>query len=183
MRELKRQILHVALGFVLLLVLIFLGRPKTIYLLSGILFTGFLLINLVMRGFNVPIASWFVKVFERKDAPLPGYGSGWYIVGLLISCLLIHDISQLSSAIIILAFGDAASTIFGSGGKNPLPYNKNKSVEGTTAFIIFSLPSFFFIGWYAIPLALLAALIESLPLKIDDNLTIPLACSLFFYLI
>ena len=147
------------------------------------LFAGFLLINLVIRGIRVPVATWFVEAFERKDAPLPGYGSAWYVVGLLISCLLIQDTQYLASAIIVLAFGDAASTIFGLRGTHPLPYNKKKTWEGMISFALFSLPCFLFIGAYAFPLILLAALVESFPLGIDDNLTIPLACSLFFYLV
>ncbi len=183
MRELNRQLFHIVLGLALLIVLFYFGRPKTIYFLSAILFVGFFLINLVVRKIKVPIATWFVETFERKDAFLPGYGSAWYVVGLLISCILIHDVSQLAAAIVVFAFGDAASTIFGSRGKNPLPYNPKKTVEGTAAFILFSLTSFIFIGAYAIPLALFAALAESLPIRVDDNLTIPLACSIFVFFI
>lgn len=183
MREIKRQLFHVALGMLLLAMLLSLSRSKTIYLLSAILFFGFLLINLVMRGYRVPLASWFVEVFERKDAPLPGYGSVWYIVGLLICCLLIEDVPSLCGAIAVLAFGDAASTIFGMRGKTPLPYNNKKTVEGTIAFILFSLTSFIFIGWNALPLSLIAAFAESLPIRVDDNLTIPIVCSVFFRLL
>lgn len=183
MRETRRQLFHVSAGVLLLLVLLILGRSKTIYVLSGTLFFGFLLINLVMRGFKVPVASWFVETFERKDAPIPGYGSAWYVVGLLLSCLLITDINFLAATISILAFGDAASTIFGRKGKNPLPYNKKKTFEGTSAFFLFSLVGYLFIGWEVFPLALVAAVVESLPIQIDDNLTIPLACVILFHLI
>lgn len=183
MREINRQIFHVVLGVLLLLILFNFGRSKTIYFLSAILFVGLLLINLVVRGIRVPVATWFVETFERKHAPLPGYGSAWYVVGLLLSCLLIHDINYLASAVAVFAFGDAASTIFGRRGSLLLPYNKKKTLEGTLGFVLFSLSCFFFVGWYAIPLALFAAFVESLPLGIDDNLGIPLACSIFFYLI
>ncbi|MEM4272054.1 MAG: hypothetical protein QXH30_00525 [Candidatus Bilamarchaeaceae archaeon] len=175
-RETQRQFVHVALGVFLILLLFFLGKSKMLYFLSGMLFFGFLLINLVIRGYKVPVASWFVETFERKDAPLPGYGSAWYVVGLLLSCLLIPDISFLAATIVILAFGDASSTIFGRRGKHSLPYNPKKTLEGTSAFFLFSLTGWLFIGWKVFPLALAAAIVESLPIKIDDNLTIPLAC-------
>ena len=183
MRELNRQLFHIVLGIALLIILLYFGRLKTIYFLSGVLFVGFFLINLVIRGIRIPIATWFVETFERKDAFLPGYGSAWYVTGLLLSCLLIPNVDQLAAAIVVFAFGDAASTIFGRHGHHPLPYNSKKTIEGTCAFVLFSLMSFIFVGWYAIPLALFAALVESLPLGIDDNLTIPIACSVFFYLI
>jgi dolichol kinase len=180
--ELRRQAVHVALGLFLLILLLALGRMKAIYLLSSILFFGFLLISLVMQGRRIPLASWFVETFERKSARLPGYGSAWYVAGFLLCALLIHDVSELGAAILVLALGDAASNIMGSRGKRPLPYNKGKTAEGTVAFVLFSLPAFFFIGYYAIPLSLLCALVESLPVKIDDNLTIPIACAAFFFL-
>ncbi len=181
--EIRRQAIHIALGIFLLGFLLLLGRMKIIYLLSSILFVGFLLISLVMRGYKLPLASWFVERFERKSAPLPGYGSAWYVAGFLLCSLLIPDVSNLAAAFLVLALGDAASNLAGSHGKHPLPYNKNKTLEGTLAFMLFSLPAFFFIGWAAFPLAILAALVESLPVKIDDNLSIPVACSLFFMLL
>ncbi|MBN2122181.1 hypothetical protein JW721_03940 [Candidatus Micrarchaeota archaeon] len=182
--ELRRQAVHVALGLALLLLLLVLGRMKAIYLLASILFFGFLLISLVMQGRKIPLASWFVERFERKSAPLPGYGSAWYVAGFLLCALLIRDVSEFSASILILSLGDAASNIIGSHfGKPPLPYNNGKTVEGTLAFFLFSLTSFFFIGYYAIPLSLLCALIESLPVKIDDNISIPIACALFFFLL
>ena len=183
LKETGRQIFHALLGLVLILFISYFGRVHTIYLLSATLFLGFLLINFTMRGFNLPIISRFLHIFERETARLPGYGSAWYIIGLLICCLLIPNSNQIAAAILVLALGDAAATIFGAKGKVPLPYNSKKSLEGTLAFFIFSLSSYIFIGWYAIPLALIAALAESLPWKLDDNLIISLTCSIFFYLI
>ena len=183
MRETSRQIFHAGLGIALIIFLLYFGRIYTVYILSGALFFGFLLINLSTRGIKIPLISHLLTFFERKNARLPGYGSAWYVVGLLICCLLIPNTAQIAAAILVLALGDAAATLLGAKGKLPLPYNSKKSLEGTTAFFLFSLPSFIFIGWYAIPLALFATLVESLPWSIDDNLTIPIACSLFFYLI
>ncbi len=182
-RETQRQFVHILLGIFLIALLFFLGKNKMLYFLSGTLFFGFLLINLVVRGYKVPIASWFVETFERKDAPLPGYGSAWYVVGLLLSCILITDINFLAATIVILAFGDAASTIFGRKGTHFLPYNTKKTFEGSSALFLLSLIGYLFIGWKIFPLALAAAVVESLPIKIDDNLTIPLACVIAFHII
>jgi dolichol kinase len=181
--ELRRQAIHFGLGAFLLIFLLLLGRMKLIYMLSSILFVGFLLISFVMRGYKIPLASWFVERFERREAPLPGYGSAWYVVGFLLCALLIGDVSELAATILVLAIGDAASNIVGSRGKSPLPYNRKKTLEGTLSFALFSLPAFYFIGWSAVPLALIAAVVESLPIGVDDNLSIPIACSLFFLLL
>lgn len=179
--EARRQAIHIALGLFLLALILLLGRMKAVYLLSAALFAGFLLISFVVRGHRVPLAEWFVKNFERRSAPLPGYGSAWYIAGLLLCALLIHDVPSLASAILVLALGDAASNLAGSRGKIPLPHNPRKTVEGTLAFMLFSLPAFIFIGWAAVPLALLAAATESLPLEADDNITVAIACAVFFF--
>jgi dolichol kinase len=57
-------------------------------------------------------------------------------------------------------------------------------VEGTLAFFFSTaILSYFFIGPLAIVLALLTALVESLPAKFDDNFTIPLVSILLYMLV
>jgi len=98
----------------------------------------------------------------------------------LIPLAFLHSPSEIAAVIFILAIGDGASTIIGMKGKHKIPYNKEKTFEGTVAFFLFSLPAYFFIGEAIIPLAIIAAVVESLPLRLDDNLTVPIACTVFF---
>ena len=99
MRETSRQIFHAGLGIALIIFLLYFGRIYTVYILSGALFFGFLLINLSTRGIKIPLISHLLTFFERKNARLPGYGSAWYVVGLLICCLLIPNTAQIAAAI------------------------------------------------------------------------------------
>jgi uncharacterized protein (TIGR00297 family) len=92
----------------------------------------------------------------------------------------------------VLAFGDGMATIVGQGlGGSALPWNANKSWAGLVAFVVFGtlgasvlaawtlrLPvgawaSPFLLG-LAIPLVLVCAAVESIPTRLDDNLTVPL---------
>ena len=113
----------------------------------------------------------------------PGYGSSWYVVGIILMALVIHDPNKIAAGIFVLAIGDAASTIFGMNGTHRCPYNERKTFEGSAAFFAFSLIAFIFIGWKAIPLALIAAIVESLPLPYDDNIVIPVVATSFFLIV
>ncbi len=181
-RELKRQILHVALGLLALGVLLLLGRGTLIALLFFTILAGTVIINLRLRGKKVWMVEWFEEHFERKNILLPGWGSACYAIGMLIVVTALNNINEMAAVMVILGLGDAASTLAGKDGEHSLPYNKNKTIEGTIAFFIASLPAYYFIGPLAIPLALVATLAETIP-SVEDNITVPIACCLFLLVI
>jgi dolichol kinase len=94
-----------------------------------------------------------------------------------------------------LAIGDAAAGYLGSKyGKRKLFYNHSKTLEGSLAFVLLSFPFAYLFMWfvsgdvYIAPLPVFiaifgGALMESLPLKIDDNISVPIVTSLFYVLI
>ena len=180
-KELGRQLIHVLIGIGLILFLLFFGRTKLIALTFFTLLIGSVLINMKLIGQKIGMAEWFEEQFEREDALLPGWGSAWYVAGFLLLATALTSTEQIAAGIFVLGISDAASTIIGSMyGKHKLFYNKKKSWEGSIAFFIAALPAWFFVGELVIPVALLAAVVESLPLKIDDNVMIPLACITVF---
>ncbi|MBI2079201.1 hypothetical protein HYT84_00425 [Candidatus Micrarchaeota archaeon] len=183
-RELGRQLIHAIVAVILIGLLFSLDRYKFMVLLFfGILF-GSLIINWKSLGSRVPIADWFHYRFERPDARFPGYGSAWYAIGVLLMAVFLADVSKIAAGIVVLGIGDAVSTIIGLlYGKNKLFYNPKKSVEGTLAFFAASLVSYLFIGPLSLVLAAISALVESLPVPLDDNLTIPLIATAILYLI
>ena len=82
----------------------------------------------------------------------------------------------VNAAIIIFLFGDSASTIFGKKyGKKSLPFNKNKTIIGSTAFFVVA-----FIGALTqVPIApalfgAIAGAITEAYSPIDDNIPIPI---------
>lgn len=174
--ETDRQLFHMAVGAAALAVLLLLGRGIA---LAGAFFTliiGTLLINIRLLGHRIPVVSWFEERFERKNPPLPGWGSACYAAGVLLAISFLTDASQIAAVIFILGIGDALSTLVGLRGRIPLPYNAGKTLEGTAAMFFVSLGAFWFVGPVAVPLALAAAFAESLP-RVDDNLSVPIACT------
>jgi len=89
----------------------------------------------------------------------------------------------------ILAFGDGFATLAGKQIRGPrLPWNRDKSWSGLTAFLLFGFVAAFFVFRFLQtrptvlpPMAivavavLVAAIVESLDLRINDNITVPLA--------
>ncbi|HNT60892.1 MAG TPA: hypothetical protein PKJ97_02865 [Candidatus Bilamarchaeaceae archaeon] len=180
MKERSRKLIHIAIGIIFLLILQNFGRHTLeIILFAGIL-AGLMAMHLALSGLRLPFVSWFIENFERRGVRAPGFGSAWYAFGILMASVAISDLNALSAAICVLAFGDSLSTLIGQNGRWRIPYNRNKTFEGSLAFLAGSLTAFYFIGPAAIPLAMACAMAESLPLPLDDNITIPAAAILFF---
>jgi uncharacterized protein (TIGR00297 family) len=92
----------------------------------------------------------------------------------------------------VLAWGDGMASIAGLAlGGARLPWNAGKSWTGLFAFVVFGAAgAAAFTGWtlrlppanwfsprilgLAVPLAIVCALVESLPTTLDDNVTVPL---------
>lgn len=175
-REDSRQLFHIAIGICAIAILMVLGRG---FLLAGVFFTiiiGTLLMNARLLGRKISLVQWFEEKFEREGAPLPGWGSACYATGALLAASFLTDPGHIAAVLLMLGIGDGISTLVGRRGRNRIPYNRKKTMEGMLAMFVSSLAAWYFIGILAVPLALVAALAESVP-RLDDNLTIPIACT------
>ena len=181
--ELRRKLLHAFVGLAFVSILFYSGRKSLIILLSLMLLFGSIMVVWRILGRRIPVADWFEETFERESVRFPGYGAFWYVVGTLLAALLLSNANEIAAAILTLALGDSAATIFGVRACHPLPHNRCKTVEGSLAFFVFSLPVCLFVGWIGVVLAALTAVVEGLPWPIDDNLTIPVAAALFFLIL
>ncbi len=140
------------------------------------------------RGSKPPVVSIFIDLMEREEAKKldPGKGVKMFFWGCLASLLLFGpvDIRIVSTAIVVVALGDSASTLIGLRyGKHKINYNEKKSWEGALAGFLLA-----FAGaalQVDVPIAFVGALagmlVESLPLRLDDNLTVPLGSSTAIY--
>ena len=101
--------------------------------------------------------------------------------GVLLA-LVLYPLHIAKIAVYALAFGDGLAGLIGKTfGKTPLGFARDKTVAGSCAcFVAVACTSFAVSGclWKSVLLALLAALIEMLPLKDYDNLFIPLIVGL-----
>ncbi|MEW6749169.1 MAG: hypothetical protein AB1295_05670 [Candidatus Micrarchaeota archaeon] len=178
----SRQFFHMVVGFAAIAVLLIWGRGV---LLAAVFFTiiiGTVLMNLRLLGRSIPLIEWFEERFERKGVPLPGWGSACFATGALVAAAFLKDPSQIAAVLLALGIGDGISNIIGRRGGTRLPYNRKKTVEGMAAMFASSLLAWVFIGPLALPLALIAAVAESVP-RLDDNLTVPVACTLFLLVV
>jgi dolichol kinase len=108
-----------------------------------------------------------------------------FAFGIVIS-LILFPIPASYASIAVLTLGDSSATIFGGKfGSVRFPFNKGKNVEGSIfGFLFASLGAMFFVSpMKALAAAALGILVESLPLPINDNLTVPLAAGLLLTII
>jgi len=115
-----------------------------------------------------------------------------YPTAVLALVILFHDHLEVAAAAwAILAAGDAAAGFVGARwGSRAIPWNRGKTVEGAAAFVLAAgLFAGIVLVWMgrspaeaallAAPTCLFAAFVESLPWRLDDNLTVPILSALF----
>jgi dolichol kinase len=105
-------------------------------------------------------------------------------LGVLFTIILLSDDPMAAiSVILIPALGDGLAAFAGTRyGRHRLPRNRNKTWEGTTgvecgaacAWIVLPMPE-------TILIVISSAIIEALPLKVNDNIVLPAAVSLLFF--
>jgi len=109
-------------------------------------------------------------------------GATYYLLACWLTILL-FDKSVAIPALLVLACGDTAASVFGQalGGYK---FREGKTLTGSLAFLItaFLVTLPFFPTPIAFAGAFIAAVVESLPLPLDDNLSIPLTAGFAFTL-
>ena len=181
--EFRRQIFHLFLGIIIVILLANGSINKEMILITAIVGTT---LSYLSKKIKIPIIHNLLEIFERKEElkKFPGKGMIFYFVGVYLSLLLFTKEIAMAS-IMVLALGDSVSHLFGLHfGKIKHPLSKTKFLEGTIAgflagfigaLVILSLSR-----WYEALLASLAAMIvEAIEIKIgaeqvDDNLIVPL---------
>ena len=180
--EIRRKLFHIAFGILVLSLAIFLDPEYAIAFTFVSLLAGLLILDRKLRKLKVPLADELLELFGRPGEP-PGYGAFWFIFGLLALLAFVVKREEMLASILMLGLGDAVSTLVGSTGRRRLPYNKNKTFEGSLAFFAISLASVAWLGLIAVPFAFLGAFVESIDARIDDNLLISLYCIAFFLIL
>lgn len=185
-----RQIVHIAMGgFALLL--------RVLQWWQAVMLAGSAV------GFNM----WLLRRFTggrlhrpaELDTALPA-GIVFYPTSVLLLLLLLPSRPDIVAAAWgIMAGGDGAATLVGRRARGArIPWNRDKSVAGTAAFVIVGGAAGSFLAWWcrpavipppyewfsiAAPLAaaLAAAAVETVPIKLDDNLSVPSTAALVLW--
>ena len=176
-----RQLVHMAMGgFALLL--------RYLSAWEGVVLAG---VAVAFNMYALPrIAGPLYRPLEARQRFFSGITL--YPVAVLLLLLTFPDRRDIVAAAWgVLAFGDGIATIAGRHLKSPrIPWNREKSIAGTTAFILFGGAAGSFLCWWCrsavIPpaypwfslwmpwvAAAAAALVETIPIRLNDNISVP----------
>ena len=180
--ELRRNSVQIAAGIFLILVFYFANSNIADailfwFVILGSLFGNYALMNKSGR------ASKLIHSFERSEVML-GSGARWLAIGSLATASFLtgNAVLVVFSAIFL---ADSFSTLFGISFKTPrLPYNRKKSLGGTTIYFltVFAI-SYFFIGIFALLFAAASSFFESQPYHIDDNFDVAVVMIAIFIIL
>jgi dolichol kinase len=182
--EIKRQIFHWVFG-VFIVILLMYGFIDQ-WILFYLIILG-LIVSFLSKKMKIPVIYWFLENFERpKDLKkFPGKGVISYLMGaFLVTIFFPLEIAMAS--IMILAFGDSVSHIFGIHyGKRKHLLNDKKFIEGSIAGLTAAfMGALIFLPWFeALAASLIAMIVEAFEIKmgreqIDDNIVMPLVAAI-----
>jgi len=176
LNEILRETIH-ASGFSVPIVCIYLGLP-IIALAILIIMLLYLMSELarmerkklsILSSITLSAATQY-ELYEFATAPI------FFALGILLT-LILFPFAASSAAIAIFALGDSTASIFGRiYGRDILPFNKGKTLEGSVFGFVFAFlaGSVFTVPLKSLIGALIAMTVESLPLPVNDNFITPL---------
>src|SRR5712691_9091014 len=181
--EARRKLVHMGVGGFALLLRFMTWRQAALMAVAAFFFNWHALPRLGGRGL-------WREADRGRGYPL---GILLYPLAVLALILVFHDELWKAAAVWgLLAIGDGMAAFIGLAAGGPrLPWNRAKSWAGFLAFVVFGtmaasvlaawtlrLP---LVAWASapilaliVPVALVCALVESMPTTLDDNLTVPL---------
>ncbi|MEM0372726.1 MAG: hypothetical protein QXO69_02730 [archaeon] len=178
--ELKRNAFHLALGCALALMILSIEKTYSLVIFAAAIILGMILSELIVRGKKISVLDFFIRHFERENVR-PGNGVLHFLTGAFIS-LAFFPKETVFVAVLILAFVDSFSTVFGTC-YGRIKIRKNKTLEGFLAgFASCFIVTSFFIPLHVALVACLVASVVELYAFLDDNVLIPVATSLIIYL-
>ena len=135
-----------------------------------------------ITGVTAPKGKWYIKITKRIFKPKPGriLGTTYFLAGTALAILFFSK-SIAICVLLFTVFGDAASAIIGTK-YGSIKLVRKKSFQGSLAFLAICLLVGFLLGnlpGLILPFlliligALVATIVELIPIPIDDNLTVP----------
>jgi len=185
-REIQRKTIHLTTS-ILPIAYFYLSVSREQMLFICVFITiGFLIVDF-LRMFSKAIEKYFIKIFSKllREPELKNQltGATYLFIGLTLSVILFPK-NVAVPAMFFLTLADPFAAIIGK--KIELKRIFNKSLGGFFAFFIVAalIVLVFTDFWiYGIVIAFLAAIVEILPLRINDNLTVPIVSGYLFMFI
>jgi len=183
--ELGRKAIHYTALLIPLIYYLFIEKEQAIWILI-VLSTGMLMADLLR--INVPFFKalynrYFGEITRPHEHQKHLTGATYLFLGsLLVVSLFSKEIAVI--AMFFLTVGDPSACMIGiSFGR--IKIMRNKTLEGSVAFILAGLAATWWIPGISLHVKILgvcaASLIELLPWRLDDNITIPLFSALLMY--
>jgi len=155
---------------------------------------------IVAFGIIVPamLAIRYQHVYTRHQSEDIAPSIFGYVIPLTVLALLFRGTLEIPLAVAaIISFGDGSATLCGLLTRSQrLPWNPKKSVAGLAAFLVMGTLFATFLYWVEAspavapwtaflvvgPVVLVCALVESLPSKVNDNMSVGLVAALLLIL-
>lgn len=172
-KELERDLVQIAMGVFIAAMFYFLALPIADFALITMGLIGYLLGSYSVIASNNPL-SRFLRRFEREEASFGG-GAAWLALGALLTIAFVNNPLFIIPIFFAIFIGDSIATVVGVHFPSPsLPYNKRKGIVGQLAYlVVVAALSYPFIRELGIAIALVGAVVESLPIDFDDNFSVP----------
>jgi len=195
-----RCLFHLSAASVIPLIGLAIGRE---YALGMAIMATVVLVGGEMARFLIPgVNAWFIEWLGMllKPGEKQRITAATYLAVTSLVLLLIFDLEIASLALLFLALGDPVAGLIGKRFGR-LRWNvwfstgiagaSGKSVEGAIAFLATSLSvatllwtkDIYFTLWPAAIGAAVAAIVEFLPIPLEDNATVPIASALVMWLL
>jgi len=197
-----RRLVHISmLGFAFLLPFLTWVQAAGAAVLA-LMFNVFILpsLELDLRKRPPSVGAPLVGALEASGhiAPPTDTWTGIIFYPLSVLALILvyrHSLAVVAAVWAIMALGDGMASVVGEARGGPaLPHNPEKTWSGFGAFILAGTAGAYVLTRWANPTAspgsvlvvsvataLVGALVESLPIRLDDNLSVPLVCGGFMF--
>ena len=172
-----------------------LGFAFLLPILTWVQAAGCAVLALLFNVFLLP--RFAVDLRKRPDQTSSAWtGLVLYPISVLVLILLYrHHLHIAASAWAILALGDGIASMAGESLRGPsLPWNREKTWSGFVAFTIAGAAGAYVLARWVAPAlpvekvfivsvagALVGALVESVPIRLDDNVSVPLVTGGFLF--
>lgn len=184
--ETRRQIVHIAMGAFAFLLRDLTWWQAASCAAGALLFNAFILPRIGGRSLCRPADT-------ARGVPLGILFYPLSVLLLIVAFPTRPDIAACAWA--ILACGDGSASLVGLRcGAHRLPWNRDKTLEGTVAFAVLGSLAGVALSWWTVPAvypvpppwftfgapvlaATIAALVETIPVRLDDNLSTPAAAA------
>jgi uncharacterized protein (TIGR00297 family) len=185
-----RKVVHIAMGGFALLLRVLHWWQAVILAGSAVGFNMWLLRRVTRGRLHRP---------SEANARVPP-GIVFYPTSVLLLLLLLPSRPDIVAAAWgIMAAGDGAATLVGRRAQGVrIPWNREKTLAGTTAFVIAGGAAGAFLAWWCRPAlipppylwfslagpivaAVAAAAVETVPIRLDDNLSVPVSAALVLW--